>query len=531
MSLTRGIVVGLAALDLIAGLTVGADGAAAQRRGTRPITRTVGDSAAQPRWKGIWEPVNYGEDVDLSSAYFVTADEGWVGGGSASGHGVLLHTTDGGAHWDVALGDPAGSQPRFTDLQFVDQQTGFAVQPAHVGDHTLLRTTDGAHWQASGTVPQHRLDYRFISPTVGVASVRNEIDRTTDGGRTWTKVGDCLLKVQVRGLPRQVRCEAAAFAFPSAAVGYALGNSFDARGLYILKTTDGGATWGVALVVPDVDGREGHLFFNDEQTGYICTADGRLFGTTDGAATWNGLPGAQCESKSQILFADHDVGWTLRSHRLTYTADGGQRWVSRDVNFPAGVNAFSLPRRDRAYAVGPHGMIYRYRVVPETTVVDAAAIAAPAMPGLPTVLATDVGQLQQQVAGVDSGFSAFVDPGTGAAAGTVASGSAAGQDPVSPFMQRCCGKRLASLTPILTAVGAIAPEFTSRYRNLNLLTQGLRTASALPDAASTLRSAVHALRTSTDKASAMSALTQVKSVLATLRATTDTALQHPAFMQ
>ena len=31
---------------------------------------------------------------------------------------------------------------------------------------------------------------------------------------------------------------------------------------------------------------------------------------------------------------------------------------------PAGINASSLPARDRGYVVGDHGMVYRYRIVP-----------------------------------------------------------------------------------------------------------------------------------------------------------------------
>jgi hypothetical protein len=42
-------------------------------------------------------------------------------------------------------------------------------------------------------------------------------------------------------------------------------------------------------------------------------------------------------------------------------------------------NAFSLPARDRAYVVGDHGMVYRYRIVP----IEYSAkgiLDAPAMP-------------------------------------------------------------------------------------------------------------------------------------------------------
>jgi hypothetical protein len=39
-------------------------------------------------------------------------------------------------------------------------------------------------------------------------------------------------------------------------------------------------------------------------------------------------------------------------------------WNLRDFNFPAKVEDYSLASSQRAYVVGEHGMIYRYRVVP-----------------------------------------------------------------------------------------------------------------------------------------------------------------------
>jgi hypothetical protein len=68
----------------------------------------------------------------------------------------------------------------------------------------------------------------------------------------------------------------------------------------------------------------------------------------------------------------------VRYRTMTYTVNGGKQWTSREISFPASVIASSLPRPDRGYVVGEHGMVYRYRVVP----VDYAAkgmLAAPMM--------------------------------------------------------------------------------------------------------------------------------------------------------
>jgi hypothetical protein len=72
----------------------------------------------------------------------------------------------------------------------------------------------------------------------------------------------------------------------------------------------------------------------------------------------------KADGKPDMEFADKDVGWMIVYHTMTYTTNGGKSWTTRQINFPANVNAFSLVQRDRGYAVGDHGMIYKYRIVP-----------------------------------------------------------------------------------------------------------------------------------------------------------------------
>ena len=500
---------------------------AAQQKGRASSQNT---SRPEAKYKGVLEPVSYGEDVELNDVYFVTTDEGWVSGGNGISAGILLHTTDGGEHWSLAMGDPAGSQRPFYNLRFVDQTTGFVAQGTQGGDHSLLRTTDGKTWRVSGTVPQHHPDYRFVSATVGVASTGRTIVRTTNAGRAWTPVFDCVLKVQVEGLTRTTTCEISSFAFPSPNVGYAIGGGGELKGLYVMKTEDGGASWSGTLAIPgDDDGREGHVFFVDEKNGYACLANGRIYGTDDGGQTWSGLPGATCEGKAPILFADPEVGWAIRYTSLTWTTEGGRRWVSRNIALPASARSFSLPRRDRAYIVGDHGMIYRYRIVPvETTL--ARAITAPAMPAFSTALADRATDLAQELTALDTTL-AHTAPATTASNGSDAANSSgvtpAGTagDALTPFLANCCGKRLSTFELVLKAVGGIVPDYTSKYRNLNLLTLGLRTAGALPERADSLRAAVKAFRAARDRTSADQALGTIKAALVAFRAVADTAVQ------
>ena len=363
--------VGLMAMVLcLAGLfpnAISMPQASAKKSATKPPNSTTkGDpKSEQPKFKAIWEPVNVRDDLELMSVHFATADEGWVAGGrSVMAGGVILHTKDGGANWEVQLGDPQSSDRAYRDLRFVEPKIGFAVQSTGGGDHQLLRTTDGQNWAPSGTVGQHRTDYRFISADVGFYAGGAEIYRTRNGGRTWEPVYQCRVKAEINGLTRDVNCEFDQLYFVDANVGYATSRRIESgAGFVMAKTEDGGATWTPWVILPGEDGKEGALHFFDANTGVMRTINGKVFRTTDGGKTWTSVPG-QIDGKPNIEFADAEVGWMVRYNSMMYTTNGGKSWVSRNIGFPASVTAFSLVQRDRGYAAGPHGMVYRYRIVP-----------------------------------------------------------------------------------------------------------------------------------------------------------------------
>jgi photosystem II stability/assembly factor-like uncharacterized protein len=137
-------------------------------------------------------------------------------------------------------------------------------------------------------------------------------------------------------------------------------------------------TWSISRFLPDAAAMDRGLYFADENVGYIRTYTGKLFATADGGKEWRGVP--QSAPAGPIRFADSQVGWVVRGTTMIYSADGGKRWNSAEVRFPAEVSSSSLPTHDRGCVVGDHGMIYRYRIVPtEYTakgMLPAAAIAA-----------------------------------------------------------------------------------------------------------------------------------------------------------
>ena len=349
-------------------------------------TAPAGD---KPKFKAIWEPVNYKQDLKLTDVFFVSEQVGWVSGAS----GTLLKTTDGGDSWTAVLGgDATAKDDPIQNLRFAGENHGWAVK----GTGKLLRTTDGATWEEFGRIGAeygYYYDYAFVSPTSGVQIVkeREYLAQTGDGGKTWkTVLPSCTAQLEIDGLSRTVPCTPKSFFFLSPTVGFAVGAATAPTGgvtpgnaIVVLKTDDGGTTWKTLSVVPDVaHGHESHFWqgvvFTDENTGFVIMPRGSKFlGTSDGGKTWRGVI---ANVKGKLKFAGPQVGWSFDDkNQFTYTTDGGKRWASVAMRFPAPVTAFSLPTTQRGYVVGDHGMIYRYRIVP----IDYAAkgmLDAPAMP-------------------------------------------------------------------------------------------------------------------------------------------------------
>jgi photosystem II stability/assembly factor-like uncharacterized protein len=334
-------------------------------------------AAATAKFKAIFEPVNYSQDLRLNDVGFATDDIGWVAGDAGS----ILYTNDGGTTWTPQLGgDPQNSAPDVQHLRVLSEKVAFAAQPGRSGDHALLRTTDGQNWTQSGTVGQHRGDFEFTSAETGAYVYGDGIFHTTNAGKAWKKVYTCRLSVTIEGLARQVDCHFEDLHFPTPQVGYAISRVIGPETFVVAKTTDGGATWTAWPIEMMKRGGE-HLYFLDEQRGFARMWGGDVLRTDDGGKTWTMVAGVKLlgGKSARLDFADSEVGWGIENKTMAFTTDGGRRWTTRTLSFPTGVSAFSLPSRQRGYVVGDHGMVYRYRVVPLDYTVP-RMIEAPMMP-------------------------------------------------------------------------------------------------------------------------------------------------------
>jgi photosystem II stability/assembly factor-like uncharacterized protein len=204
-----------------------------------------------------------------SDVQFLDANNGWVVGGYNGSFGetgrIILHTSDGGAHWQTQLYED--SQEVLVSLSFVDANHGWAVS----GSSNLLYTDNGgATWtpQDPGQGNFYR-DVFFIDTNRGwiADSYNGQVLRTTDGGMTWTAY-DVGQPIYVESLY-----------FADANTGWLAGgdNNFGK----ILYTNDGGQTW--------QEQYSGNLIlfglrFADAMNGWAVGWDGAILHTETGGS-------------------------------------------------------------------------------------------------------------------------------------------------------------------------------------------------------------------------------------------------------
>jgi photosystem II stability/assembly factor-like uncharacterized protein len=258
----------------------------------------------------------------------------------------MYETRDAGNSWSAAGHDLTVRGGLFDSIEFVDDIHGWL----HIGpynDATVFATSDGGvtwtpAWKSTEPYGNAFESYSFASQNAGWRVIPTRLQRTTDGGRTWSDLDyPCVAERQYT----------AHVSFTSDRDGWLLcGTTYASDDFELYRTNDAGASWTrVASAgptgAPDSLGSGAILIsfqFLDHQTGWITTsADGARSGafvTHDGGVTWSRLalkapsgPPFWCLDHVQFVDANHGFVLVSRDNtmpgNLYETGDGGASWA------------------------------------------------------------------------------------------------------------------------------------------------------------------------------------------------------------
>lgn len=303
-----------------------------------------------------------GVEATLQEVFFdPNSGNGWVVGND----GVVLHTTDKGATWEKQESGVSGA---LYSVYFVDENEGWAA-----GDGGIIIHTDdgGATWETQNTgVTQQLRGLFFANNSEGWA--------VGEGGVIIaTKVGGLEWNPQDSGSNQAL--EAIDFAPPRP--GEVLINQGWAVGVgTIIHTSTGGRGEGnrrgwmpqLAKGVTDKSVPLYGVFFDDEKKGWAVGKDGTILRTTDGGQTWGTSAAAAAQRKSlyDVSFmtaAGVIDGWCVGSGGKLLHSPDGRVWdevkteITKDITDPLWGVSFISP--SEGWVVGDKGLIMHIEAV------------------------------------------------------------------------------------------------------------------------------------------------------------------------
>ncbi len=202
-----------------------------------------------------------------NSVFFVDSSYGFVAGYQYPDPAFILKTTDGGENWTQINIDGSPSS-----LSFVNYDLGFCA--AFTG---IYKTTDGGeNWNLNYQDNVHYSSIQFIDNNSGFA-VGNEspgslyLAKTVDGGLNWNKT----LVALEEGNP--------IINMVNASVGFIVSENSSK----IYRTIDGGDNWNIVFSDSIPNHSIWDISFSDELNGFAGNIGGYLITTSDGGNTWH----------------------------------------------------------------------------------------------------------------------------------------------------------------------------------------------------------------------------------------------------
>jgi photosystem II stability/assembly factor-like uncharacterized protein len=259
-----------------------------------------------------------GTSENLLSVHALSSDRAHAVGAS----GTILFTTDGGATWQPQT---SGTAESLNDVVFTDATHGWAVG----NNGTILSTSNGGtNWSPQASTTSLDLNgLSFVSSTVGwvAGGTYDEgshdydwfIAATANGGQTWTPQYQA--RVDELGPLMAVQ-------FVDASNGWAVG------GDTVLRTWNGGTGWDSSQVTSAHDFAATDLHFTSGKDGWVTGVHhfwgGRvIYSTSNAGVTWPDQVPTSLGRWTAVTFHGEDDGWAVGTGgTLLRTQDSGANW-------------------------------------------------------------------------------------------------------------------------------------------------------------------------------------------------------------
>jgi photosystem II stability/assembly factor-like uncharacterized protein len=322
-----------------------------------------------PAFAQSWHPEPSGTSAELRGLSVVDAKVAWASGA----HGTVLRTID-GAHWQ-AMQVPDADKIDLRDIQAFDARHAVAMGAGPGAASRIYRTDDGgASWNLAATNAyadgfwdamafwdrDHGI--LFGDPVKG----RFQVYVTDDGGAHWREV-------QASGL-EAIEHEGAFAASGTCLTVAGSGEAWIATGggarARVLHSSDRGRSWHAselpipagapakgAFSVAVPDAKEGMAVGGDYQDPHLAGVNGAR--TEDGGASWTPAP-IQPAGYMSVVAAVPGAPHSWVAAGLAgsgMSRDGGRSWTVLDRT-PVNTVGFSSP--SSGWAVGPKGLLMKY---------------------------------------------------------------------------------------------------------------------------------------------------------------------------
>ncbi len=253
-------------------------------------------------------------------------------------YGAMIRSTNSGTSF---VSQPFVTEHSITDIEFLNQSTGYAV--AGFGEGDILKTTDaGETWVSqvnTYTLPLYGI--AFTSPETGYLAGSINIKKTTNGGTNWIDVYTS----------NQNEIFGDIF-FTNMNTGYAVGSYGK-----LLKTTNAGSTWN-SSTIPNAGTFLNSIFFVNDNTGYVVGGESKSLKTTDAGATWEVMNiTTGFLNLNNIYFNDINSGYASHGTGIFKTTNGGTTWFQ--LSTPAGGYNNVQFRNNYGYAIAGDGKIIK----------------------------------------------------------------------------------------------------------------------------------------------------------------------------